>query len=376
MLPSHEDGVSVVIHQFSGGGIGMVDIHRVTKFTGRHTGLAECAQVVIRLYNLNLGHGVIGGQERDVVLERLRTFICCNYTAVYFGHIAGIQQLKSGQCGAGLLVVVDNGADVVRNGRQLHGKFTAHGIGFDGDSLHSIAAILRTAYICYAAVGTQGLIEQRIGILVEDALVLIEHHIHTACIGSIGAGEQCQCGGSDVGYTLSKAQRLVALHCSTDNTSGNNGLRYIGKRQVAYAVVIFTVTLGRIKAVILEGMVLMGYADNVASDAHRQAELTLTVAGDGAMLVFLQHIIHIEVTVLHGIGGILVIHNALHAEAADVFKIAGKLRGSAAGRNAFLWFVEAVYTLRRNDAIGRSVDASERDTLNVIVAVLVRQRVH
>ena len=143
------------------------------------------------------------------------------------------------------------------------------------------------------------------------------------------------------------------LRGTTDDATHDDGLRLVGKCQSADRVVEVVHTLCRITAVVQEGVTLLLDEDGMFADADGDGELTVLVGGDFlAPFVFHHDIVHTEATALNRIGGVLVIHHALHIEAAVVGKVLrvereclGRHIQRAGGRR------ETMGTLRRNQRI-------------------------
>ena len=115
--------------------------------------------------------------------------------------------------------------------------------------------------------------------------------------------------------------------------------------------------LGRIAPAVQEGVTVLLNEDGMLANADRYGEFTVLVRDHlVAPFVFHHRVINTETAALHRIGGMLIIHHALHIEAAVILKVlrveAQRLRRHI--QRACGWF-EIVCTLRRYQRVGRAL---------------------
>ena len=349
-LARGEDRVAVVVDQLLVF-IQPVGVDGVVQLACGHLGIAEGSHTVVALPYTDVGSGKVGLYERGVI----RQAALLVFGSLGIQHVRAVEYGLARQITRGLSVVVDLCPHVVRHWRQQHGKLAGVRVRLDGDGLHGIAAVLQTADPRLAPdvfrVGL--LVVERVGIAFVGAILAVKSHVHaTGILGGV-AGEQREGGLADVGTAAANADGLFLLRGTTDDATHDDGLRLVGKCQSADRVVEVVHTLCRITAVVQEGVTLLLDVDGMFADADGDGELTVLVGGDFlAPFVFHHDIVHTEATALHRIGGVLVIHHALHVEAAVVGKVLrvereclGRHIQRAGGRR------ETMGTLRRNQRI-------------------------
>ena len=359
-LGRRKDGKAVVVGQLSVVTY-RVGVYRIFQFTCWYPGITECSHRIVALRHVDDWCREVGLREGSVIRQ----------AQVPVGHRLGFGDIRAvdhglpGKVGSSLLVVVDNGGYIIRYGREEYCKLAVLRVGFDSDAFHSVRSAVQTVYPRLALhvfrVGL--LIAHGIGIADEGARLAVESHIHAARILYRIAGQQRQCGSTDVGIAQTQAYRLVLLLAATRHTTDDYCLCQVSERQTADGVVEVVQALGRVASAVQELVSVLLYEDGMLADAYRDGEFTVLVRGDFlAPFVFYHDVVHAESATLHRIGGVLVRQHALHVEAAivgevlwvEAQRLLRHIQRTADG-------CEAVGTLRGNQRVSRTL-AGKRNT--------------
>ena len=380
-----EDGHAVVVgHHAARLGVGIL---RSAQFSCRHVLLAEDTLVAAVLDDADGGCGEVGLHEGCVIVERGQGIDLAGAGRLGFcgtlppRHVRAVEQRLLLQGRRGLGVVVDNGLDIIRYGRQLDGKLTRTGVGLDVYGLHVALAVLLVADVGYAlhAVGVGLLVIQRIGGSDEFTRDGVEADIHVAGVLHAAAGEQSQGGATHRGRAETQSQRLLLFDGTSDDTACDDGLRGVEEGQVADVLVEVERARGGIVSAVEERVAVLHDADDVVANGNLEAVFTLVVAHDG-VVVDGSHLraVDEEAAALDGIGGVLVIDEAAHrvlAVVGEVDVVERRLISRYGDMTAD--GVELVGILRGNDVVARAdvvAAVGIRNALNGVVAVGVGQR--
>ena len=353
-----EDGIVVVVRHLSVGtgidGDG-VAAHTVVLLLD-DVCIAEGSHIVALLLDADDGRAEPQGYVRGVIAELLLCTADGSPDGIVAQRIAGIQHLLVAELH--VVVVVHARLYSIRYRRQLHGKLTRGGVGVDDDHFQRVGgrAARRIGRAAPEVVLLNGLVIQPLGVVVEGALRVVEHHIHAWRRTDVGAGHQRQRGSTDVGVAQSEAQGLFALRVTTHDASGHHDLRDVGEGQLANGVVEVVHVRRGIAAFVHEQVAGALNTDVVLANGHADGVGTVSIAAHDAAVGVLHGIlavVDVEHTAVHRIGGVLVIHEAFDVEAAVVGEVLLEVQGVGGHSDVRLVRNKLVGSLRRNDVVVR-----------------------
>ena len=324
-MAEREDGIVVVVGQLAVGilvdGDGILGLI----FIALHDDglIAEGSYLVALLLHVDDGPAEILGDVRGVIAELLIHIVDGHLGGIDAQRIAGIQHFLVEQY---LTAVIHARLYGIGYRRQLHGELTALRVGVDDNHLQRVAGSTtgRIGRAVLDVVALYGLVVQTCGVVVEGTLHLVEDDVHERCRADVGAGNQRQRGGTDVGVALSEAKGLSAFDVTTDDAARQHHLRLVGEGQLTDGVVEVVRIHSRITAVVQEHVSGSLDADVVLAGGHADGVCTLTVAPHDVTVGVLHGIlavVDVEHTAVHRIRGVLVIHEALDVEAALVGEV-------------------------------------------------------
>ena len=170
---------------------------------------------------------------------------------------------------------------------------------------------------------------------------------------------------------------MTTLDVATHNAAGHMHERVVIEGQVRYGSLerILDAHTCRITSFVHEGVSVLCHRDIVFADGHTDFKAAILIRFHHFALLCAHITIHIQITALHRIGGVLVVYDTAYGEAADILeRHIIVCERAAAHITSVVVRTELVDTHYRTHQVGGTV-AAEGHTADDVVTVHVGQSV-